>query len=116
MSRDAQRLASLAERAEADGATVAALRTEGDALAAKVGGDEAWRWRLAVMRATMTSPPDDDAVRELYGELCDRYRDDPPRLAALRPLGDEIRRLEAEGTLPSVLVARSDRRRRPSTR
>lgn len=114
MTRDAQRLAALAERAEADANVVPALRSEGDALASKVGGDEAWRWRVAVMRATMQSPPDDDAVRELYGELVDRYRDDPVRLAALRPFGDEIRRLEAEGTLPSVLVVRSDRRRRPT--
>jgi hypothetical protein len=49
-------------------------------------------------------------VRELYGELVDRYRDQPARLAQLRSLGDEIRRLEAEGTLASSLVARSDRR------
>src|SRR4051812_49737363 len=27
------------------------------------------------------SPPDGDAVRELYGELVDRYRDHPDRLA-----------------------------------
>jgi hypothetical protein len=35
-------------------------------------------------------------------------------MAQLRTLGDEIRRLEADGTLASSLVARSDRRpRRP---
>ena len=40
------------------------------------------------------------------------YRDEPARLAALKPLGDEIRRLEADGVLPSTLVARSERRPR----
>ena len=60
----------------------------------------------------MAAPPDGDAVREIYGEIIDRYRDDPKRLAALRPIGEEIRRLEAEGTLPSAMVARSDRRSR----
>lgn len=60
----------------------------------------------------IANPPDGDAVRELYGELVDRYRDDPTRLAQLRPIGDEIRKLEAEGTLPSAMVARSDRRKR----
>jgi hypothetical protein len=53
-------------------------------------------------------------VRELYGELVDRYRDDPASLAQLRPLGDEIRKLEAEGRLPSTLVVRSPRARGPA--
>ena len=60
--------------------------------------------------AVIAAPPDGDAVRELYGELVDRYRDQPARLARIRAIGDEIRRLEAEGTLASSLVARSDRR------
>jgi hypothetical protein len=51
-------------------------------------------------------------VRELYGELVDRYRAWPDRLAELRPLGDEIRQREADGTLARSLVARSDRRGR----
>lgn len=64
------------------------------------------------VRALIANPPDGDAVREAYGELVDRYRDDPACLAQLRTLGDEIRRLEADGTLPSAMVARSDRRKR----
>jgi hypothetical protein len=112
-SRDlASRLAALLERSTVDPSIVLAERAAGDALALEVEGDLAFAWRMAVVRATIMAPPDDDAVRELYGELVDRYRDDPVRLAALRPLGDEIRRLEAEGTLPSTLVVRSERRRR----
>ncbi len=64
------------------------------------------------VRALIADPPDGDAVREAYGELVDRYRDDPDCLAKLRLLGDEIRQLEAEGALPSAMVARSDRRKR----
>ncbi|HSN28856.1 MAG TPA: hypothetical protein VLT45_21360 [Kofleriaceae bacterium] len=67
---------------------------------------------LAALRALLDVPPDDDSVRELYGELVDRYRDDPASLARLRPFGDEIRQLEAEGRLPSTLVVRSERRKR----
>ena len=67
---------------------------------------------LAALRALLAAPPEDDSVRELYGELLDRYRDDPDSIARLKPLGDEIRRLEAEGVLSSTLVARSDRRKR----
>ena len=67
---------------------------------------------LAALRALLDAPPEDDSVRELYGELVDRYRDDPASLAQLRPLGDEIRRLEADGRLPSTLVVRSERRKR----
>ena len=107
------RLAELVERCEGDRTAVAAARDEGDALAAAVVGDAlARRWYIAVIRAVMTDPPDGDAVRELYGELVDRYRDAPDHLAALRALGDEIRGLEAAGALPSTLVARSDRRKR----
>ncbi|MCW5807059.1 MAG: hypothetical protein KIT31_32180 [Deltaproteobacteria bacterium] len=107
-----QRLVALTERCDGDPSALAALRADGDGLAAEVGGDAALRWAIAVVHAVMADPPDGDSVRELYGELVDRYRDDPPRLAALRPLGDEIRRREAEGSLPSALVARSDRRPR----
>jgi hypothetical protein len=124
------RLAALAAKIESDPAMLAAVRTDGDALADAADragpddpnpgdpndlndpnqGDVVLRWRMAVVRAVMAAPPDGDAVRELYGELVDRYRDQPARLAKLRPLGDEIRRLEADGTLASSLVARSDRR------
>ena len=127
------------ERCERDAALAggAEVRAEGDALADAVGGELAlrWRiaavlaapgypddpevggalalrWRLAVVKALIASPPDGDAVREAYGELVDRYRGDPDGLARLRPLGDEIRRLEADGTLPSALVVRSERRPR----
>jgi len=112
------RLAALAARIEADPAALPAARDEGDGLAEQLDGEPdgphdaelALRWRMAVVRAVMAAPPDGDAVRELYGELVDRYREQPARLAALRPLGNEIRRLEADGTLASSLVARSDRR------
>ncbi len=110
------RLAVLAATIEADPAALVEARAEGDALAdqaddAGAGNDDtALRWRIAVVRAVMAAPPDGDAVRELYGELVDRYRDQPARMAALRPLGEQIRRLEADGTLASSLVARSDRR------
>lgn len=125
------RLAALAARIEGDPAALAEVRDEGDALADELDAagtgalagtgvessgeaDVLLRWRIAVMRAVIAAPPDGDAVRELYGELVDRYREQPERMAQLRPLGDEIRRLEADGTLASSLVARSDRRpRRP---
>lgn len=106
------RFAALVARCEQDVAAVAKSRAEGDELATEVGGDLELRWRIAVVRACMAKPPDGDAVRELYGELVDRYRDEPDHLAALRALGDEIRKREADGTLPSTLVARSDRRPR----
>jgi hypothetical protein len=109
-------LAALVEQGRKDPASLAANRARGDALAIEVEGDVAFEWRMQVMRAVIASPSDGDAVRELYGEIVDRYRDDPARMAALRPVGDEIRKLEADGTLPSVLVARSDRRSRPVTK
>ena len=115
MNRDAKgQLAELVATCADDPAAIAASRTRGDALALEAGeAPVALEWRLAVLRAVMTSPPDDDAVRELYGELCDRYRDDPAALQRLRAIGEEIRKLEAAGTLPSTLVARSERRKRP---
>ena len=109
------RLAALAATIEADPGALAGLRAEGDALAEQAelaDGDDALRWWIAVVRAVMADPPDGDAVRELYGELVDRYRARPDRLAERRPLGDEIRRREADGTLARSLVARSDRRGR----
>jgi hypothetical protein len=110
----ASALTQLTARLEADPAALAELRSQGDALADApdlADHDAALRWRIAVLRAVMAAPPDGDAVRELYGELVDRYRGQPARLAELRPLGDEIRRREADGSLPRALVARSDRRR-----
>jgi hypothetical protein len=108
----AERLDALLRRCEPEPAQALAERAAGDALAAEVGGELELRWRIAVVRAAIAAPPDGDAVRELYGELVDRYRDDAASLARIRPLGDEIRRLEQDGTLPSALVARSDRRKR----
>jgi len=106
------KLAAIVDRCRVDLAEVARHRAAGDALAIEIEGDLAFEWRVLVLRAVISSPPDGDAVREVYGEAVDRYRDDPKRLAALKPLGDEIRRLEAAGTLPSAMVARSDRRSR----
>ncbi|MBS1119811.1 MAG: hypothetical protein H6Q90_2039 [Deltaproteobacteria bacterium] len=106
------RLAALLDRCAADASLVTGARALGDSLAIEVGGSLALQWRITVVRAVISNPPDGDAVRELYGELVDRYRNDPAGLAALRPIGDEIRRLEAEGSLPSALVARSERRKR----
>lgn len=103
------RLTALASRIEADPAALAE-RDVGDALAIEVGDPIALRWRIGVLRALMIAPPDGDAVREAYGELVDRYRDDPVSLATIKPIGDEIRKREAEGSLPSTMVARSDRR------
>ena len=79
---DRARLVSLVERCESDLGEVAAERDAGDALAVELGG-----------------------------ELVDRYRDDAASLAQIKPLGDEIRKLEAAGELPSTMVARSDRRK-----
>lgn len=117
------RLLALTARLEAEPAVLDAVRGEGDALADQTDGpgsgdpgqadaahDAALRWRIAVVRAVIAAPPDGDAVRELYGALVDHYRDQPARLEVLRPLGAEIRRLEADGVLASSLVARSDRR------
>lgn len=113
MNREAtSRLSALVTAGEADPASITAVRGEGDALAIEIGGELALRWRIAVVRSVIAAPPDGDAVRELYGELVDRYRDDPEGLAQLRPIGDEIRRREAEGSLPSAMVARSDRRKK----
>lgn len=105
----ATRLKELHGRLQADPG-VLAERDTGDVLADEVGGELALTWRLAVVRAVMVAPLDGDVVREAYGELVDRYRDDKDALALIRPLGDEIRRLESEGSLASVMVARSDRR------
>ena len=107
------RLSALVARCEAspvDAAAVIAEREAGDALAEEVGGDLALRWRLGVIRALIAAPPDGDAVREAYGELVDRYRDDDAALEKIRSLGSDIRQRESKGELPSVLVARSARR------
>jgi hypothetical protein len=53
--------------------------------------------RLGQDHAAQGDPPDGDAVRAAYGEIVDRYRDEPASLAIIKPLGDEIRKLEASG-------------------
>jgi hypothetical protein len=103
------RLTALVQRVDSD--PRALDREIGDALADQVGGELALRWRMAVVKALMLEPPDPDAVREAYGELVDRYRDDATALATIKPLGDEIRKRESEGSLPSTLVVRSERRK-----
>ena len=96
----------------ADPSEVHDLRERGDQLAVVVGGRDAVRWGICVVYSVIANPSDGDAVREAYGELVDRYRNDEAAMALLRPVGEQIRKLEAEGKLPSVMVARSDRRKR----
>ena len=64
---------------------------------------------IGELRAALATPPEDDSIRERYGELVDRHRDDPEALEHLRVLGDEIRALEDAGVLPSALVVRGPR-------
>jgi hypothetical protein len=113
MSADAiARLTALVARIDSDPSNAdAAGREAGDKLADEVGGDLALRWRMGVVKALMVAPPDQDAVREAYGELVDRYRDDEAALATIKPLGDEIKRRESDGSLPQTMVARSNRRK-----
>jgi hypothetical protein len=112
MPADARaRLTALVQRVDGDPRSLAGDgREAGDKLAEEVGGELALRWRMTVVNALIAAPPDPDAVREAYGELVDRYRDDKAALAMIKPLGDEIRRRESEGSLPSTLVVRSERR------
>ncbi|HUS29646.1 MAG TPA: hypothetical protein VMZ53_14130 [Kofleriaceae bacterium] len=105
------RLTALAARVESDPAALAD-RAKGDVLAHEVGGEAALRWRIAVIRALIANPPDSDAVREAYGELVDRYRDDAKALSSIKSIGDEIRRRESEGSLASTMVARTPRPRK----
>ncbi|HEY4056329.1 MAG TPA: hypothetical protein VGM39_06960 [Kofleriaceae bacterium] len=112
MPSAAATLTALVEAAESDPTTVVETRADGDALATEVGGELALRWGICAVRSLISDPPDGDAVREAYSELVDRYRGDRSALDRLKPLGDEIRKLEADGTLPSAMVARSDRRKR----
>jgi hypothetical protein len=106
----AAELESLLRDCEADLAAVAAARSRASELAAAVGGELELRWAIVDLRAALAAPPDDDSIRERYGELVDRHRDHPDRLERLRALGDEIRRLEDAGVLPSALVVRAPRR------
>lgn len=107
---DKARLAALVAKCRGKLGEVASARKSGDLLASTLGGELALEWRMIVLRSAIAAPPDGDAVRELYGELVDRYRDDPAALATIKPIGAEIRKLEAAGELPSTMVARSKRR------
>ena len=110
MSADAiSQLTALVQRIDEDPAALE--RETGDKLADEVGGELALRWRMGVVKALMAKPPDSDAVREAYGELVDRYRDDEAALSLIKPLGDEIKRRESDGSLPQTMVARSNRRK-----
>jgi hypothetical protein len=112
MSADAiARLTALIARADEEPASIKDNKDAGDTLATEVGGELALRWHMGVVKAMMAAPPDPDAVREAYGELVDRYRDDDAALATIKPLGDEIKRRESDGSLPSTMVARSNRRK-----
>jgi hypothetical protein len=112
--REVERLRALVARCEADAGAVAAAKADGDAMAGRVGGEVALRWRIACLRAVIEAPPDADAVHEAYGELVDRYRDDGQAMVKLKSLGEEIRKRERDGSLPRVMVARSARKR-PNT-
>jgi len=78
-----------------------------------VGGDTLFRWQLHLLRWFLQAAADHlesgDEAREIYGALLDEYREEPDRLAALRPLGEEIHRLEIAGDLPRAMVVRRKR-------
>ncbi len=83
--------------------------------AREVGGELLFRWQLQLLRALIESVVEQggegDWPREVYGELLDEHRDAPERMAALQRLGEELRRLEADGELPRAMVVRRKRRR-----
>ena len=79
MSADAvARLTALVQGVDSDPSKLD--REAGDKLADEIGGELALRWRMGVVKALMAAPPDPDSVREAYGELVDRYRDDEAAL------------------------------------
>ena len=86
---------------------------EGRLLAAAVGGDLAFRWRVLELRGLLLAPPQDDTVAERYGELLEEARNDPDRLAQVRPIGERLRAMQDAGELPRVMLARAPRRHRP---
>ncbi|MCB9561153.1 MAG: hypothetical protein H6709_04610 [Kofleriaceae bacterium] len=83
--------------------------------AREAGGDLLFRWQLHLLRALIDSAADQgdegDWPREVYSELLDEHQGEPDRLAALQRLGEELRRLEADGELPRAMVVRRRRRR-----
>lgn len=94
-------------------ARTAAACERGHQLAADVGGALAFAWRVLHLQYLIDHPPDDDSVRETYGELLDFYRNEPQQVATLRRIGQRIRFLEDSGALPSVLVLRAPRSHGP---
>jgi hypothetical protein len=82
---------------------------------ARTEDDERERFEveLSELRAMLARPSDfaDDAAREHYSSMLDRYGDDAARLARLREVAVELHRLEQEGVLPRSMVVRSKRRR-----
>lgn len=83
--------------------------------AREVGGELLFRWQLQLLRALITSAVEHGDVgdwpREVYGELLEEHADAPERLEALQRLGEQLRRLEADGELPRAMVVRRKRRR-----
>jgi hypothetical protein len=89
---------------------VALVRGDASRLADQIGGEQQFQWQLIVLRYLIEHPPDDDEVRELYGELLDTHRNIPSRVQSLRTIGERIRFLEGSGALPAVLIARTPRK------
>jgi hypothetical protein len=78
-------------------------------------GGVAWLdYRVACLRAALAAGPgplpDDDEIRELYGELCDDHADDAEALARIREVGRQIDDAVARGDLPRAMVRRRPRR------
>lgn len=108
----AQRLASLIDSGERDLSIVTAHRAEAATLLPLVDEGLGFRWRILLLRATLTAPPADDTIAELYGELVDCARSDPAKLAQVRRLGDQLRALQEAEVLPRTMMLRAPRRRR----
>ncbi len=80
----------------------------------EVSEDLAFRAAVCALAHVLAHPGDypDETARERHSALCEAHAADPARLAVLRPLGERLRALEADGILPAAMVVRS-RRRRP---
>lgn len=105
-------LAELLDRCEQDPTLVAAV-PPAVAQSLREEGNMRLRWQIVELRAQVArATADDDRIRERYSELLDEHRSEPGALASLRPVGEEIRRLEEQGLLPNTLVARPPRQTR----
>lgn len=105
-------LEALITQCEHDAAAIAHVAQRGNELAVSVGGELGFRWHIVYLRWLIAHPPDDDTVRETYGELLDLHRNQPERITILRKIGEHIRFLEDSGALPAVMVARTPRPKR----